>query len=87
MTSLKRKSPKAGMSHISLLGATADYELHKSIHICKGIMFLCLLPSSLPGASGRAVSGGGADTAKGVGDFSFKRAPGMSGVMARFIRH
>lgn len=37
------------MSHISLLGATADYELHKSIHICKGIMFLCLLPSSALG--------------------------------------
>lgn len=70
------------MSHISLLGATADYELHKSIHICKGIMFLCLLPSSSLGEGWW-----GADTAKGVGDFSFKRAPGMSGVMARFIRH
>lgn len=66
------------MSHISLLGATADYELHKSIHICKGIMFLCLLPSTLPGAESRGV-GWRADTSKGIGDFSFKRAPEMSG--------
>ncbi len=32
MTSLKCKSQKAGMSHISPLCVTADYELHKSIH-------------------------------------------------------
>lgn len=55
MTSLKCKSQNAGMSHISLLCATADYELHKSIHFCKRIMFLCLL---------HPTSNSGADTAK-----------------------
>lgn len=44
------------MSHIFPLCDTADYELHKSIHFCKRIMFSCLL---------HPTSNRGADTAKG----------------------